>query len=270
MLSDSFASNVPDFSSTDELLAFIRSSNDILGSEIATEKLNALSFNCSKYENRKDRDVAHFFALLSLSPQLKQLSELVSDPDNSSVRIQRLILLCRNTKTPNKNKVLNTCLLFSAQNLRRKDEKFKNLDWNCIWSNEKEFTALHAESLLEPNTTALFYRHLFAFFNANGLNFSMAKDFNYTGGFQAYWKELWAKGKKIRHSLGEKPLQATFDANADSKIRSASTPFRPFLQTRQGYDDCMLLFAFRIGVVFQLRGGVEVCIFLLNLSCFVL
>ena len=197
MLSDSSANNVSDFSSTDELLAFIRSSNDILGSEIATEKLNALSFNCSKYENRKERDVAHFFALLSLSPQLKQLSELVNDPDNFSVRIQRLILLCRNTKTPNKNKVLNTCLLFSAQNLRRKDEKFKNFDWNCIWSNEEEFTALHTESLLEPNTTALFYRHLFAFFNANGLHFSMAKDFNYTGGFQAYWKELRTKGKKL-------------------------------------------------------------------------
>ena len=186
MLSDSFASNFPDFSSTDEVLAFIRSSNDILGFEIATEKLKALSFNCFNCENRKDRDVTHFFALLSLSPQLKQLSELVSDPYNSSVRIQRLILLYRNTKTPNKNKVLNTCLLFSAQNFRIKDERFKKFDWNCIWSNDEEFTVLHAESLLEPNSTALFYRHLFVFFNANGLNFSIAKDFNYTDGFQAY------------------------------------------------------------------------------------
>ena len=174
------------------------------------------------------------------------------------------MIICRNTQNPNKNKVMNTCLLFSVQNLRKKDKKFKDLDWNCIWFSDEDFTTLHAGSLLESNTTALFYRYLFAFFNSNGLNFSMAKDFNYTGGFQE-WKELWEKGKKFRYSFSENPLQATFDTNEDSKIRSAKNPFKPFLPTSQGYDNCMLLFIFRIGVVFQLRSGSEVCS--LFLSC---
>ena len=65
-------------------------------------------------------------------------------------------------------------------------------------------------------------------------------------------------GKKIQNSLGEKSLQATSDANVDSKIRSTENPLKPFLPTSQDYDNRMLLFAFRIGVVFQLRGGTEV------------
>ena len=116
----------------------------------------------------------------------------------SSVEIRRLKI---------KNKVLNIWLLFSAQNLGEKDAKFKDLDWNCIWSSDVEFTSLHVESLLEPNTTALFHRYLFSFFNSKILNYSMSKDFNFTGVFQAYWKELCTKGKKSRHSFGEKPLQ---------------------------------------------------------------
>ena len=60
----------------------------------------------------------------------------------------------------------------------------------------------------------------------------------------------------------------TFDENSDCKFRSTERPFKRFLPTSQGCGNRMLLFAFRIGVVFQLRGGTEVYSLFLNFILF--
>ena len=80
------------------------------------------------------------------------------------------------------------------------------------------------------------------------------------GGFQAYWRQLFALCKSKRpKDFGEKPNKAEFDVDADYKIRnSADPPFKPFEISRKGYDDCMLLMAYYTCVNWCLRGATEV------------
>ena len=89
--------------------------------------------------------------------------------------------------------------------------------------------------------------------------FLLAHDFNFVGGFQAYWTELFTLCKEHRPDFGERPNKATFDPDADHKIRhNANPPFTPYELTKKGYDDCMLLFAHYTCVDYMLRGAIEV------------
>ena len=59
-LSYSFGRNIPEFSPTNKLSVFIRSTNDILGSASAIKKTTFFLLNCVMYDSRRERDVAHF------------------------------------------------------------------------------------------------------------------------------------------------------------------------------------------------------------------
>ena len=88
----------------------------------------------------------------------------------------------------------------------------------------------------------------------------MGKDFNYPGGFQAYWSELFSLAKAKRpNDFGERPNKACFDSDADYKIRNlADPPFTPFELTKKGYDDCMMLMLHYTCVDWCLRDATEV------------
>lgn len=68
---------------------------------------------------------------------------------------------------------------------------------------------------------------------------------------------LRAKEKKTDILFAKTHFRQQYTQNVDSKIKSVENLFKQFVLTSQGYDDCMLMFTFRIGVVFQLRGETE-------------
>ena len=127
------------------------------------------------------------------------------------------------------------------------------------------FTQAHANACYQPNATALFNRLLFKYFHDEGINYKLA-DFNFIGGFQAYWTELFALVKEKRSDeYGDRPNKAHFDLQADFKIRNnANPPFCLFKLTKDGYDDCMLLMAHYTCVDYCLRGATEVRIYCCN------
>ena len=142
----------------------------------------------------------------------------------------------------------------------RKKTADKGLDWSSFWVDRSLFSKSHADALYQPNVTALFHRHLFKYFHDEGIIFSLSKDFNYPGGFQAYWSELFSLAKAKRpNDFGERPNKACFDADADYKIRNlADPPFTPFELTKKGYNDCMMLMSHYTCVDWCLRGATEV------------
>ena len=147
---------------------------------------------------------------------------------------------------------------------------FKRAKLVGFLGGQKKFTKEHAHACYQPNVTSLFHRQLFKYFHDEGILFSLAHDFNFVGGFQAYWTELFTLCKEHRPDFGERPNKATFDPDADHKIRhNANPPFTPYELTKKGYDDCMLLFAHYTCVDYMLRGAIEVSNFIKILFQFI-
>ena len=100
---------------------------------------------------------------------------------------------------------------------------------SLLWLDNLLFTKEHADCLHQPNVTGLYHRQLFKYFHDEGILFSLAKDFNYEGGFQAYWRKLFSSAKACPKDFGERPNKACFDVDADHKIQHlADPPYCPF------------------------------------------
>lgn len=253
-------SSLPDFTCPRALAAFIENSRDILGNINTTDSIDKLTYTDRKYDAQKLRAINRFYLIISAHPTLRNLSELVLDTEHESGKklVPRMIVLCRGLKSNAKKRILNTCLLLVAQHLRK--QKSTNLDWSSFLTDNSLFSTAHAQECYQPNVTALYHRHLFKYFHDEGVMYSMSTDFNQTGGFQAYWKEIFALCKSKRPAdFGEKPLKACFDIDADYKIRNtADPPFTPFELTKKGYEDAMILFSHYMSVIWCLRGATEV------------
>ena len=66
--------------------------------------------------------------------------------------------------------------------------------------------------------------------------YSLERDFNGKGGFQAYWLNIYGLAQVFRKDLGKKPKQAAVDHDAEWKIRNYGN-YKPF----ESYDDCIEL-----------------------------
>ena len=104
--------------------------------------------------------------------------------------------------------------------------------------------------------------HLFKYFHDQWIVYSLNSDFNFDGGFQAYWTRLFMLRKeKHPDNFGERPIKASFDIDADYKIRNTvDPPFTPYELTKKGYEDCMILICHYTCVNYYLRGGTEASI----------
>ena len=131
--------------------------------------------------------------------------------------------------------IVNTCMLLVAQQLRKKTSSTE-LDWSSFWTDDTLFTIEYANACYQPNVTSLYHQLLFKYFHDEGVLFSLSSDFNFEGGFQAYWKKLFEFAKEKRLSeFGERPNKACFDVDADVKIRkNADPPFTPYELTKKG------------------------------------
>ena len=117
----------------------------------------------------------------------------------------------------------------------------------------RPFTKEQAEALKQPNSNKTFHKQFFSVFHQKGILYSFAYDFNDTGGFQAWWNEIYGLAQKFRSDLGNKPNQAAVDPDAEAKIRQLGK-YDPF----NNYNDCLKLlirFTLKNGA---LRGSSEV------------
>ena len=248
---------LPDFATAKDLATFIDNSERFTSeTDIAVSKLEFLD---STYSKTKERAIRRFYSIVSFHSILKALADTVPDPDGDG-DVTRFLLLCRGPRNNAKKRIINTCMMFVAQHLRKKDTNLtETLNWSEFWLDNRLFTKEHANCCYQPNVTSLYHRHLFKYFHDQGIVYSLSSDFNFDGGFQAYWTRLFTLCKEKRpDDFGERPHKASFDADADYKIRNtADPPFTPYELNKKGYEDCMILMCHYTCVNFCLRGGTE-------------
>ena len=170
---------LPDFTCPRALAAFIEASNGILGNEVTTDSLEKLTYTDRKYDAQKLRAINRFYFIISSHPSLSNLSALILDKEHESgtKRVPRFVILCRGLKTDAKKRIVNTCLMFVAQNFRKRTES-SDLDWSAFWVDRSLFTKEHADACYQPSVTALYHRHLFKYLHDEGIMYSMSSDFN--------------------------------------------------------------------------------------------
>ena len=258
-LNDAFdESLLPDVSTPEAFSAFIQTSTSLLGSE--TDFISNLTFVDRLYKKQVTRAINRFYQIIGSHTSLKVLAEEIIDPESETgAHKPRFVILCRGVKNNSRKRIVNTCMLIVAQKLRKKSSSI-DLDWSSFWLDNSLFSLEHANACYQPNVTSLYHRHLFKYFHDEGILFSLSSDFKFEGGFDAYWKKLFAFAKEKRpKEFGERPNKACFDVDADFKIRNqADPPFTPFELSKKGYDDCMLLMAHYTCVDYCLRGAKEV------------
>ena len=115
------ADTLPDFSSSESLSAFISSSSNIIG-DVGGAELSNLTYTSKLYESQKLRAINRFYSTLSRHDTLDHLSDTITDPNNASGgNITRFVWLTRGTKTADKKKVINTCMMLVAVSFRKKN-----------------------------------------------------------------------------------------------------------------------------------------------------
>jgi hypothetical protein len=86
-----------------------------------------------------------------------------------------------------------------------------------------------------------------------GVYYSFKYDFNAEGGFQAWWSDVYRNAQSFRKDLGNKPLQAAVDPDAEKKIRMNGN-YDPY----NNHDDCLKLLVRCTLKYNALRGASEV------------
>ena len=132
------AETLPDFSSSESLSAFISRSSNIIGNIVDTE-LSNLTYTSKVYENQKLRAINRFYMTLSRHDTLDHLADTIADPDNAGGNITRFVWLTRGAKTPDKKKIINTCMMLVAVSFRKRTAE-KGLDWLSFWIDRTLFS----------------------------------------------------------------------------------------------------------------------------------
>jgi hypothetical protein len=208
-----------------------------------TEKLRTLSTTSKGYRNSQTSLAEHFFATISVHPQLQDLSQVVEDPSNSKKLIRKFFLLIGGAPTPSKKTILNSCLLFFYRNLRKK--KYEDLDMSIASVEEI------AASRYEMSSIATFNKSLFSFFHRSDV-YIHAKDMNIEGSFQAFLKNEADVTSKLRPEYGQLK-QAPVDPNALEKLRASD-----YKIDGSCFNDLLEVLVFQLNMCFALRGKKEV------------
>ena len=153
------------------ILEMINNDDTLFGSN--TKRMRQTTFNNSSYENSKTALAYRFMEALELNDGLKRLTELVKDPKNPNVLIERFYLECRGESEEHIQKVVNACLIQLSVCLVK-----------AGWVGKKFETPLQfAEAQYQPNCVAKMLRTLFSHFKKKGVPYRLSKDFNGTGKF---------------------------------------------------------------------------------------
>ena len=199
-----------------------------------------------KYINGKKSIMKKFFEIMANHSIFRHFCQIITDPDFQNRELPLFFSTFRGPKNPDKGYLFNEILFHFAINLKKKGYENVNL-------LDDKFTRLHATACYQPNTTQSRLKELFAQFHENGILYSHVNDFNKPGGFANFFRSIWAKCVSLRDDFGILPNAATFDNNAEEKIRKNGN-----YDFKNNYEDCLELMIHNTLKLFQLRGGCEV------------
>ncbi len=139
-----------------ELAKTIRASEDIFLDAATTTLIRGLSFQSTKNVNATAKEIERFFAILSCSPILGMLTNLVNDPEANDPT-KRFYLMLRGDPSPAKKDTLNACLVFYAQALKKVGSS------SDVQPGSHDLMEV-AMSEYQPNTLEKIHKQLFAKF----------------------------------------------------------------------------------------------------------
>ena len=136
---------------------------------------------------------------------------MVPDPEMFGMKRRRFFILLRGVKTPLKKRVLNYSLLLFSQRLIKKN-----------WEGQSLLDPqIFADAQYEPLVSAMMTRCLFAVFSNEQIIYSQAKDFNETGDFHAYFKDVYQRTKLLRPTFATAPNASSFEPLFRQKRQAA-------------------------------------------------
>jgi hypothetical protein len=198
--------------------------------------------NTKKYEDSNKGIEARFFDTIDRygGQQLKYLLEEIT---TNFEKEKRFYFMLRGAREIAKQKILNKCLVLCA------------LKW-------RQFKGEKKGKLYQPVTYEQYMKQLFSVFKKKGINYCHQKDFNGAGEFHGVLVELWKEERENDDTFATGVQTATFDFDADKKIRIAyrDTDFDPFsvAKTDKAFEDRLRYLVFIFGRYFMLRGRKEI------------
>ena len=108
----------------------------------------------------------------------------------------------------------------------------------------------------QPSGFMVTLHSLFGEMSRRGVRYSLAKDFNYRGGFMRTLEQRWNQQKVVDDTFAARPTKAKMPEDYGTNIRSAIT--KGLLQPESDVSDCHLLFACACGTMLGFRGN-QVC-----------
>jgi hypothetical protein len=130
------------------------------------------------------KETQRFFDILTCSPILGLLNDIVPDPE-ADEPTKRFYLMLRGDPSPAKKDTLNACLVFYAQALKKVGHSEVQPGSHPV--------AEVAMAEYQPNTLEKIHKQLFAEFRQNSI-YIQQRDFKHygSGSYKAYWKTRMA------------------------------------------------------------------------------
>ncbi len=142
--------------------------------------------------------------------------------------------------------------LFQGDKTRAKRNAMNNIF--LLWS-ELFYHRLDGKPY-QPSGFMVTLHSLFGEMSRRGVRYSLAKDFNYRGGFMRTLEQRWNQQKVVDDTFAARPTKEKMPDDYGTNIRSAIT--QGLLHPESDVSDCHLLFAFACGTMLGFRGN-QVC-----------
>ena len=142
--------------------------------------------------------------------------------------------------------------LFQGDKTRAKRNAMNNIF--LLWS-ELFYHRLDGKPY-QPSGFMVTLHSLFGEMSRRGVRYSLAKDFNYRGGFMRTLEQRWNQQKVVDDTFAARPTKEKMPEDYGTNIRSAIT--QGLLHPESDVSDCHLLFACACGTMLGFRGN-QVC-----------
>jgi hypothetical protein len=149
--------------------------------------------------------------------------------------------------------------LFQGEKTRAKRNAINNIF--LLWS--KLFYHRLDGKPYQPSGFMVTLHSLFGEMAHCGVNYSLAKDFNYRGGFMRTLEHRWNQQKIVDDTFAARPTKAKMPKDYGTNVRSAIA--NSLLEPESNVSDCQLLFACACGTMLgfpgnQVCGGLFFCV----------
>jgi hypothetical protein len=211
-----------------------------------------------KYRSEQMKNVDLLFKILAAhpAPNVQRLADWVTHPETGQ-QCRRMVVLLHGAKTISKKEMVNHIMTIFAVNLVMVS---KNAG-ECVVDQSKLSAKELADLQYAPSSIQLKYKHIFAWFKQQSVNYEQREFKNHVGSYHAAIKEKFAATLVERPDYGIRK-QAPVDRNAQEKIRTNANlhPFKMSMDDKgvhSGYDDCIEILVHEIGHSFGPRGKKE-------------